>query len=646
MSDASEIFSDLNDQQIAAAMHLDGPALVVAGPGSGKTRLLTHRIAYLIKEREISENHILCVTFTNKAASEIRTRVENLLESNFKLSWSGTFHSICARILRIDGREIGVPQSFVIYDKDDQANLIKGIIKDFGIDSKKFSPNALLSAISSAKSELVSAASYRDYAQGYFQKTVASIYPEYQKRLQMNQALDFDDLLVRTIDLFSNVPAVLNKYQRIFKYILVDEYQDTNKAQYVLTKMLAESHKNLFVVGDMSQAIYSFRGADFRNILNFQNDYPEAKVYNLEQNYRSSQNILDAAKNIIKNNSTYIPLDLWTRNGDGEKLLVFTAGSDREEAEFVSTKVIEEVVSGKNFRDIAVLYRTNAQSRNIEENLLRNNIPYRIVGGLRFYSRKEIKDIIGFLRVIYNPNDSVSWERVINIPPRGIGQKSVEVFKKNNWNITEVEMRTGLPFSEWHKSIETFSTLELMEEVLEKVGYVKWIDDGTDESKQRIENIMELKSVAAQFVELKDFLENVSLIESTDKPSSDEYNAVTLMTVHASKGLEFSTVFMVGMEEKLFPHVQSLGEIDELEEERRLCYVAVTRAKEKLYLTHASTRLYFGDIQANLPSRFLAEIPEHLIMYFGSTHGQSRPYKDVEDYLDDLEYSRKNFNWN
>ncbi|OGC68971.1 hypothetical protein A2415_04195 [candidate division WWE3 bacterium RIFOXYC1_FULL_39_7] len=647
MSDLDNVFSGLNEQQINAAKHLAGPALVVAGPGSGKTRLLTHRIAYLIKNQGISEHNILCVTFTNKAADEIKTRVEDLLGSQTKLSWSGTFHSICARILRIDGKEIGIGNSFVIYDKDDQSGLVKSIIKDFGIDSKKFSPNAVLAAISSSKSELINSSEYAGFAQGYFQKTVANIYPEYQKRLRDNQALDFDDLLVYTIMLFNNAPEVLAKYQRIFKYILVDEYQDTNKAQYVLTKMLSDSHRNLFVVGDMSQAIYSFRGADFRNILNFQNDYPDAKVYNLEQNYRSTQTILDAAKNIIKNNTTHIPLDLWTDNGDGEKILIFTAGTDREEAEFVSQKILEERAEGKSYKDMAVLYRTNAQSRNIEETLIRNNIPYRIIGGLRFYARKEIKDVIAFLRVIYNPKDTVSWERIINVPPRGLGQKSVDTLKKSGWDLAEIEARTSLPFIEWREKLENMSTSELMADVLEKTGYIEWLNDGSDENKQRIENIYELKSVAAQFVELKDFLENVALIESSDKPANSQLDGVTLMTIHASKGLEFSTVFLVGMEEKLFPHVQSMGELDELEEERRLCYVAVTRAKERLFLTNATTRLYFGDLQANIPSRFIEEIPENLRAYFGgSAQKRTRQFTNVEEYLDDLEYNRKNFNWN
>src|SRR3972149_2388847 len=443
-NETSKLFQNLNPQQIETVKHLNGPALVVAGPGSGKTRVLTHRVANLIKAHGIHESNILCVTFTNKAAGEIKERVNKVLggklhndkeaqpksaepmstETIYKLTWSGTFHSICSRILRKDGFNIGIPPSFVIYDTDDQVSLIKSIEKDFGIDIKKFNAYAVLETISSAKSELLEPEDYEKFAFGYFQKTVAKIYPEYQKRLRLNHALDFDDLIKETVKLFKQDPAVLEKYQTYFKHILVDEYQDTNKSQYVLTKILAESHGNLFVVGDMSQAIYSFRGADYRNILNFQMDYPDTMFYNLEQNYRSTQTILDAAKNIIKNNSTHIPLDLWTQNKEGEKIISYTGSSDFEEAEFVVEEILNALASGKDYIDLAVLYRTNAQSRNIEEHLIKANVPYRIVGGLKFYARKEIKDAIAFLRVIHNPKDSVSWERIINVPPRGIGQKA------------------------------------------------------------------------------------------------------------------------------------------------------------------------------------------------------------------------------
>lgn len=642
-----KLFEDLNPQQIQAVKHLNGPALVVAGPGSGKTRVLTHRIAYLIQEKGIPETNVLCVTFTNKAAGEIKERVSDLLANDAKiLSWSGTFHSVCARILRKHGYNIGIPPSFVIYDTDDQRSLIKQTLKDYGINPKQFNPRAVLAAISSAKSELVSTEEYVGYAQGYFQRTVAKVYPEYQKRLRNNQALDFDDLLVETVNLFNREPKILEIFQKQFEYILVDEYQDTNKAQYVLTRQLSDRHKNLFVVGDMSQAIYSFRGADYRNILNFQNDYKDATVYNLEQNYRSTQNILDSAKNIIKNNSSHIPLDLWTENGKGEKLLMYTGRNERSEAEFVVSETLRELAENRKFSEIAILYRTNAQSRNIEEHLIKNNIPYRIVGGLRFYARKEVKDIIAFLRVVLNPKDSVSWERIINVPPRGIGAKTLENIKETNWDLDIIDEKTKLPFKKWVEEKDTFSTAEIMEDIIEETGYIKWLDDGSEENLARIENIKELKSVATQFVNLEDFLENVALIESSDKPADYNSDMVTLMTIHASKGLEFPVVFIIGMEEGLFPHAQSQMELHELEEERRLCYVAITRAMEKVFLTNAQSRLYFGSVQSNIPSRFIAEIPENLIIHQG--HSQSsfeRVNSHLDEYMDDLEYNRNNFSW-
>ena len=644
---SEEIFSKLNPQQVEAVKHLNGPALVVAGPGSGKTRVLTNRVAYLIQEKKISEMEILCVTFTNKASDEIQYRVKKMLGKDTKLPWSGTFHSVCSKILRKEGFQMGIPPSYVIYDTDDSASLIKGILKDFGVDSKRFHPKAVLETISSAKSELISASEYQSYAQGYFQRTVAKIYPEYQKRLRKNNALDFDDLLFEVVKLFDQYPEVLEKYQSIFKYILVDEYQDTNRVQYVLTTQLSDAHKNLFVVGDMSQAIYSFRGADYRNILNFQKDYPDAKIYNLEQNYRSTQTILDAAKGVIKNNSTHIALDLWTDKGEGEKLVVFTGGSDREEIAFVINEMMELLSSGKSYEEVAVLYRTNAQSRLMEEELIKNNIPYRIYGGVRFYARKEIKDIVSFLKVIHNPKDSVSWKRIINVPPKGIGKKSVEKIQKNDWDLEEISKKTKIPFGKWVEGKGKLSTLELMEEVLAKTGYIKWLKDEGEENIYRIENIEELKSVASRFLDLSEFLENVALIESSSKPSAVNSDSVTLLTAHASKGLEFPVVFIIGMEEGLFPHSNSLTELAELEEERRLCYVAITRAKEKVYLTNAKSRLYFGRVQANLPSRFLGEIPKNLVDARGMTLKDyfKRLIKSDDDFLNDMEQDRGSFHW-
>lgn len=640
----TDLLTQLNPEQAEAVKHLNGPALVVAGPGSGKTRVLTYRVANLIKNHNILENEILCVTFTNKAAKEIKERVSALLGSSTKLPFGGTFHSVCAKILRKEGFNIGIPISYVIYDTDDQASLIKGIFVDFGIDTKRFKPKAVLSTISSAKSELVSAGDYQKYASGYFQKTVAKVYPEYQKRLRKNDALDFDDLLVETINLFQKEPKVLKKYQTMFKHVLVDEYQDTNKAQYALTKAFAGGYGNLFVVGDMAQAIYSFRGADYRNILNFQNDYKDAKVYNLARNYRSTQNILSAATSLIANNSSHIALELWTESGAGDKIVTFNGKSDREEASFVVDESEQFVTAGGGYKDVAVLYRTNAQSRNMEEHLIKAGIPYKIIGGLRFYSRKEVKDIIAYLRVIHNPKDTVSWKRIINVPTKGIGQKSVEELEASGWDLDFVEAKSKLPFKKWIETGGALSTMELMDDVVEVTGYVKWLDDGSEENKRRIDNITELRSVAAQFTNLEFFLENVALIESSDRASPDAYDAVTLMTIHASKGLEFKVVFIVGMEEGLFPHSQSLGEVDELEEERRLCYVAITRAMEKVYLTYANTRLYFGTFQSNIPSRFLGELPQGVVQVVGGDFN-FKQVADFDDYLDQQEVNRQDFNW-
>lgn len=643
----NNLFRDLNPQQIDAVNHIDGTALVVAGPGSGKTRVLTHRIANLIKNHNISETNILCVTFTNKAADEIKQRVGGLVSESFKLPWSGTFHSVCSKILRRDGFNIGIPPSFVIYDTDDSVSVIKEIIKDFGIDPKRFNPRGVLETISSAKSEIISAEDYEGYAQGYYQRTVAKIYPEYRKRLQNSNALDFDDLLYFTVKLFDTDPKVLEKYQALFKYILVDEYQDTNKAQYVLTRQLSELSKNLFVVGDMSQAIYSFRGADFRNILNFQRDYQDAVIYNLEQNYRSTQVILDAAKAVIKNNSTHINLDLWTDRSGGDRITVFSGNSGNEEVAFVVDEISDGIKMGKSFNDFAVLYRTNAQSRAVEEALIKNSIPYRMFGGVRFYSRKEIKDIVSYLRVVHNPKDAVSWARIINTPTRGVGQKTAQKLKESGWDLEEIESVAKIPIKKWISKKDNLSTTELMDGILHDTGYLKWIDDGTEDALNRIENIKELRTVASLFVELDGFLESVSLVESVSE-SKDTFDndRVTLLTAHASKGLEFPTVFIVGMEEGLFPHSNSTDNNDDLEEERRLCYVAITRAKNKVFITNARSRLYFGNIQTNLPSRFISEIPENLIDFKGlGFNNHFRKNKSEEDFLDDLEYDRNSFSW-
>jgi len=648
-SNLNSLTNFLNQQQIDAVNHLFGPALVIAGPGSGKTRVLTYRVAKLLKEQSINEFNILCVTFTNKASTEIKSRVFELTGIP-SLSFSGTFHSICSKILRKDGYYIGIPISFVIYDTDDQQKLIKQIMKDFGLDTKRFNPNAILSTISQNKSELISVEDYEKHSNGYFQKTVAQIYPEYQKKLKQNDALDFDDLIVKTIDLFYKQPDVLLKYQNLFKFILVDEYQDTNKSQYILTKLLSAKDKNLFVVGDMSQAIYSFRGADFRNILNFEKDYPNAKVYRLDKNYRSTQNILDAATNIIKNNTSHVALNLWTDNGTGDKITCYLGNTDYEEANYIVSQIADKLSKGGSYKDIAVLYRTNAQSRNIEEHLIKNNIPYKIIGGTRFYSRKEIKDVIAYLNIIHNPKDSISFERIINVPTRGIGQKSVDELKKNKWDLNLVQQKSKLPILKWISLKDQLSTLELLEIVLDESGYIKWLEENKEENFERLENLKELKSVAYNFINLADFLENVLLIESSNKADPINYDAITLMTVHASKGLEFKTVFIIGMEEGLFPHTNSFETKNELEEERRLCYVAITRAMQKVILTHTNSRMYFGTLQVNSPSRFISEIPSDIISRVGTKKGYEplrTSKKEIDDFLNDLDQSNSRFfNWN
>lgn len=639
----------LNPQQVKAVSHFSGPALVIAGPGSGKTRVLTHRVAHLVTQRQVAPERILCVTFTNKASTEMKSRVDSLLAAKDALYWCGTFHSICVRLLKKDGVNTGISPHFVIYDTDDAEALIKTVIKDLGLDPKKTNPRAVLGTISSAKNELVSHEQYHSYARGIFQKTVAQIYPRYQQLLTTNNALDFDDLLFESVKLLQASPETLNKYQAQFAFIMVDEYQDTNKAQYQLIKLLSHKNHNVYVVGDMSQAIYSFRGADYRNILNFQTDYPTAQVYHLDQNYRSTQSILDTAKHLINHNTSHIALNLWTNKGSGDTPLYYTAESEKDEANFICTEITK---LAKPYRDYAVLYRTNAQSRSMEESLIRANIPYRIYGGLKFYARKEIKDVIAYLRVIHNPKDAVSWERIINVPPKGIGDKAKEGLKATKWAVEDIVAKTKLPFADWIDKSPERSTLETMDEVIKLTKYVEYLNDGSDEALSRIENIKELRSVASEFINLEEFLENVALIESSDKPNrrnapNQEY--VSLMTIHAAKGLEFPVVFIVGMEEGLFPHAQSLGDVPELEEERRLCYVAITRAMDKLYFSNAGLRMYFGTIQANPPSRFIAEIPKELLKVVTRKKPGlpvKKPFtKDMDDYLTELDSSRRNFSW-
>ena len=611
----SDLLKDLNPPQQEAVKETIGPILILAGAGSGKTRVLTYKVAYLILEKHISPDNILMVTFTNKAAREMKERIIRLLSIDNRqlatnLPFAGTFHSFCAKVLRRDGRAIGISPNFVIYDKQDQKEAIKEAVAELNIDKKKFSPAAIAATISSAKNELLSALEYLNLARGFFQEAAAKVYIVYQKKLSENNALDFDDLLFYTVELFKKNRHAALSYQDRFHYILVDEYQDTNHAQYELTKILAKKWRNLCVVGDASQSIYAFRGADFRNILNFKKDFPTLKIFHLEQNYRSTQNILDAATFVISKNLSHPVLRLWTQKEGGEMIKIYQARSEHDEAEFIINQIVASQASKNNFRfsDFAILYRTNAQSREVEEVLLHAGIPYILVGGVRFYERKEIKDILAFLRLLVNPKDNISCKRI-----KKLGIKRW----KNFLQFAKQYEKSG--------NLNKYTTVEILDQVLENTSYRKMYDQTDEEDLSRLENIAELYSVATQYKDLGQFIENVSLVEREYLPQGradylDCPNAVTLMTLHAAKGLEFKTVFMVGMEEGLFPHARSLLEPLEIEEERRLCYVGMTRAMEQLYLIYASRRLYFGQRSINQVSRFLEEIPEHLVTFLTSNY--------------------------
>lgn len=609
-----EFFDNLNPDQKKAASLFEGAAMVLSGPGSGKTKVITHRIAYLIKERGVSEKEILAVTFTNKAANEMKERTKSLV--NTAPPWIGTFHSICAKILRESGGFIGINPRFTILDEDDSLRLIKEVMRRISIDVKNFSPSLVKNSIGSAKNELVGPDTYQNLARGFFQEIVAKVYSEYQKSLHKNHSLDFDDLLFQTVLLFKTYPEVLKKYQKRWRFILVDEYQDTNKAQYTFTKLLAQRNKNIFVVGDAAQAIYSWRGADYQNILNFSQDFPEAKIFNLEQNYRSTKKILSAATSVISKNKSHPILNLWTENPEGIPIILYEAKSEVDEAEFV-VRNIEKLLSLNQElepKSFAILYRTNAQSRVLEEALLQSSLPYVLIGGTNFYSRKEVKDVVAYLKLIANPKDQISFNRVVNTPPRGIGPAALA--KPQNEKVAA--------FTQLLENIRTkvkgMTSTEIIDLVLSKTGYLEFLDDGTLEGAARIENVKELRSVAAQFPLLEDLLENISLVEREYLPENSaldtdgKKNAITLMTLHAAKGLEYEVVFIVGLEEGLFPHSQSLNDNHELEEERRLCYVGITRAQSQLYLTYATNRLYFGKRGEGVPSRFLTDIPENLVV--------------------------------
>ncbi|CAM3862372.1 DNA helicase PcrA [Cytobacillus oceanisediminis] len=638
-----KLLNGLNPQQQNAVKTTDGPLLIMAGAGSGKTRVLTHRIAYLMVEKGINPYNILAITFTNKAAREMRDRIHNMMGGAADEIWISTFHSMCVRILRRDIDRIGYNRNFTILDSTDQQSVIKSILKDKNLDPKKFDPRAILGSISSAKNELITPEEYAKTAGDYIQQVASDVYTEYQKRLRRNQALDFDDLIMITIQLFQRVPEVLEYYQRKFQYIHVDEYQDTNRAQYMLVKLLASRFRNLCVVGDSDQSIYKWRGADIANILSFEKDYPNAQTILLEQNYRSTKRILLAANEVISKNLNRKPKNLWTENAEGNKIHYYRADSEQGEAQFVAGKIKEYVNSGKrSYSDIAILYRTNAQSRVMEEVLLKSNIEYSIVGGIKFYDRKEIKDILAYLRLIANPDDDISLQRVINVPKRGIGSGSVDKIA-NFAQLHEMSMFEALESIEliglspkitkgatqfrdlvknYTQMQEYLSVTELVEELLEKSGYRDMlIAEKSIEAQSRLENIDEFLSVTKNFEDASEdksliaFLTDLALVADIDKLDDDGEKAesVVLMTLHSAKGLEFPVVFLMGLEEGVFPHSRSLMEEAEMEEERRLAYVGITRAEEELFITNAQMRTLFGRTNMNPPSRFIKEIPADLL---------------------------------
>lgn len=641
---SNKLLANLNKEQQEAVRTTEGPLLIMAGAGSGKTRVLTHRIAYLMAEKHVAPWNILAITFTNKAAREMKERVQALVGGAAEDIWISTFHSMCVRILRRDVDRIGINRNFSILDTTDQLSVIKHILSEKNIDPKKFDPRAILGTISSAKNELLSPEQFAKKAGSYYEKIASDVYTEYQQRLLRNHSLDFDDLIMTTVHLFERVPEVLEHYQYKFQYIHIDEYQDTNKAQYRLVKMLAEKLQNICVVGDSDQSIYRWRGADIQNILSFENDYPKAKVILLEQNYRSTKRILQAANEVIKNNCNRKPKKLWTENPEGKKIIYYDAMSETDEAQFVVGKINEYVESGKRrYADFAVLYRMNAQSRMIEEMLLKANIPYKIVGGLKFYDRKEIKDVLAYLRLIANPNDDISFTRIINVPKRGIGASSLEKISRyateNGLSLFQalgeleeigLSARIAAPLNEFRRQIEHWgqmqeflSVTELVEDVLEKSGYRDMLRaEKTLEAQSRLENIDEFLSVTKHFENVNEdksliaFLTDLALVADIDQlnaPEEKETDAVVLMTLHSAKGLEFPVVFLIGMEEGIFPHSRSLDNEEEMEEERRLAYVGITRAEEELFMTSAQMRTLFGRTTINPLSRFVMEIPDELV---------------------------------
>ncbi len=599
-----DFLKDLNKEQFEAVLQKNGPMIILAGAGSGKTRVLTYKVIYLIAEG-ISPFNILMVTFTNKASKEMKERMQKFFKKGDKqvseLPSISTFHALCAKILRIEGKYIGIPNNFLIYDTQDQKDAIKEAFNLLGLSLKEYKPSSVLATISQAKNELIDETQYPSFARGHFQEVVSRVYVMYQKILKENAALDFDDLILKTVELFRKNPDVLQKYQNKFKYILVDEYQDTNHAQYLLTKMLSAKWNNICVVGDFSQSIYSFRGADFLNLAKFKEDFKDTKTFSLSQNYRSTQRILDGASSVISKNNGHPVLQLWTENKAGEDISIFEAINEQREAEFILEEMEKIKYQNPNLRyyDFTVLYRTNAQSRVIEEVFIHRGIPYILIGGTRFYERKEIKDVLSYLRVIANPKDKISLKRLEKL---GKGKFAKFLDFQNSLDGKDINNET----------------ISIMDSALKATDYLSLYDEKDEEDLGRLENIKELRSVAISYPNLGEFLENVSLVEQEYIPDhikdeNGKKDAINLMTLHAAKGLEFPVVFMVGMEEGLFPHSRSMMDKNELEEERRLCYVGMTRAKEKLFLTYSRKRLFFGQKTTNIVSRFILELPEGVL---------------------------------
>lgn len=619
----------LNDRQKEAVLYGDGPLLILAGAGSGKTSVLTKRVAYLIKERNVSPSNIVAITFTNKAAKEMKERIiKEVGKEGYDIQIS-TFHSFGLRIIKENYEKLGYEKNFTIIDSDDSLTVVKKILKEMGIDSTRFNPKFIKNQISSCKNEMVTPEKYKNLVNDELSDITYKVYKRYQDTLLRNNSLDFDDLLIKPIELFNKYKEVLENYQELFKYVFIDEYQDTNEAQYILSKMISAKYKNICVVGDDAQSIYSWRGANFKNILNFEKDYKNAKVILLEQNYRSTKTILNAANSVIKNNINKKDKNLWTDNGVGEKIKYVRTNDEKDEASYVTREIRNLVNNGVSLDDIAVLYRTNAQSRTIEEGFLNSNIPYRIVGAFAFYSRKEIKDLLAYLKLIYNTKDDVSLMRIINYPKRKIGAKTIENLSMdavlNGTSMFDVissgkELEFKKLILEMKEKSEVLSLTETIDMVLDLSGIKSELEsEHTLEADIRLENLNEFKSITKTFEEesgiasLEDFLNEVSLVSDVNDQKNDDLPKVTLMTIHAVKGLEYKYVFVIGMEENIFPHVNSCEEDGGIEEERRLCYVAITRAKEKLYLVNALRRMLYGKTSVNMPSRFINEIDKDLI---------------------------------